>query len=129
MPLPSKPSRTFCSVPEWCFESVLDSIRFVAMASPPVLELTSLPVLHDLCNFLVAFASSQQHIKSPHLRGKIMEVLKSLIPKGRDMGFEHEGGNLSTLFQVCFPEPGALARCYTPNRKPRTGVTCEGRGG
>jgi ubiquitin conjugation factor E4 B len=99
VPLPEKPSRIFSTVPEWCFDAVLDSIRFVAMSVPSVLELMSLPVLHDLCNFLVAFASSQQHIKSPHLRGKIMEVLKSLIPKGRDMGFEHEGGNLSTLFQ------------------------------
>jgi len=99
VPLPSPASKMFTMVPEFAFEVVLDTIKLVAQTMPSVLELMNLPTLHDFCNFLMAFASSQEHIKSPHLRGKILEVMSYLIPKGASHGFEHEGGNLSTLFQ------------------------------
>lgn len=98
VPLPTPPSNLFKAIPEYICFTVLDCVKYVATTRPPVLELMQLPILHDICNFLMAFASSQAHIKSPHLRGKIMECLSLLIPKGKDRGFEHDGGNLSTLF-------------------------------
>uniref|UniRef100_A0A6U2CMW7 RING-type E3 ubiquitin transferase n=1 Tax=Hemiselmis andersenii TaxID=464988 RepID=A0A6U2CMW7_HEMAN len=99
VPLPSPAAKMFTMVPEFCFEVVLDTIKLVAQTMPSVLELLALPILHDFCNFLMAFASSHEHIKSPHLRGHFLEVMSYLIPRGRNQGFEHEGGNLCTLFQ------------------------------
>jgi hypothetical protein len=65
--------------------------------SPPLF--LSRPSQDDFVAFLMAYSSAPQYIKNPYLRGKLLEVMSLLIPKGRDQGFEFGGGNLATLFQ------------------------------
>jgi len=98
MPLPSPPEE-FKAVPEYCVEAVLDVIRFIAMTHPTVLETTPVPVLHDFLNFFMAFSSSKLHVNNPYLRGKLLEAMSMLIPKGKRHGFELGGGNLVSLFE------------------------------
>ena len=39
--------------------------------------------LDDFVAFLMAYASAPQYIKNPYLRGKLLEAMSFLIPKGR----------------------------------------------
>eukprot|EP00960_Hanusia_phi_P061326 764811-Hanusia_phi.AAC.4 len=99
LPLPPKPSAMFKAIPEFCVEGVTDILRMVAQTNIPTLELMGMPTLQDLFNFLMVFSSNDVYIKNPYLRGKLLEVMSLLIPRGRNEGFELGGGSLATLFE------------------------------
>ena len=49
------------------------------------------------------------------MRGKLLQAMALLIPKGREQGFEYGGGNLATLFQEHELAKKWLVRAETTN--------------
>ena len=99
VPLPDNPPGIFRAIPEFMVECPAEAIRAVAQMDPNVLETLGRNTLDDYVAFLMAFSSAPQYIKNPYLRGKLLEVMSLLIPKGKDQGYYFGGGNLATLFQ------------------------------
>ena len=99
LPLPDTPPAIFKATPEFVVECPVAILKTVAALAPPVLETLGRDSLDDFVAFLMAYASAPQYIKNPYLRGKLLEVMSLLIPKGKEQGFEFGGGNLATLFQ------------------------------
>ena len=83
MPLPVSPPAIFRATPEFVVECTIETIKAVAQLAPPVLETLGRQTLDDFVAFLMAYASAPQYIKNPYLRGKLLEAMSFLIPKGR----------------------------------------------
>jgi hypothetical protein len=100
LPLPETPPAIFRVMPEFVVECPIETVKAVAQLVPSVLETVRRQTLDDFVAFLMAYSSAPHYIKNPYLRGKLLEAMSFLIPKGREQGFENNGGNLATLFQV-----------------------------
>jgi ubiquitin conjugation factor E4 B len=84
MPLPASPPAIFRATPEFVVECTIETIKAVAQLAPPVLETLGRQTLDDFVAFLMAYASAPQYIKNPYLRGKLLEAMSFLIPKGKE---------------------------------------------
>lgn len=68
-------------LPEWFVEDMADYLVYCARYQPRVLHNQQ---LSDLMMFMVVFMGSPNYLKSPHLRGRLSEVVHALLPQQRE---------------------------------------------
>ncbi|KAI1314793.1 hypothetical protein EDD11_001721 [Mortierella claussenii] len=72
LPLPSKPSDDFATLPEYIIEDIVEYFLFVLRHSP---ETIASSTLDELITFTMVFLITPGYIKNPYLKAKLAEIL------------------------------------------------------
>ncbi|KAF9935087.1 hypothetical protein BGZ65_003503 [Modicella reniformis] len=72
LPLPTKPSDDFATLPEYIIEDIVEYFLFVLRHSP---EIVGSSTLDELITFTMVFLITPGYIKNPYLKAKLAEIL------------------------------------------------------
>ncbi|WIA10509.1 hypothetical protein OEZ85_010698 [Tetradesmus obliquus] len=88
MPLPEQVPMSFALLPEWIVEDTVEFMLYMSRYQPRLLLGSQLT---DFMLFCVVFMGSPSYLRSPHLRGKLCELVHSLLPPPQQAG-QQAGG-------------------------------------
>ena len=80
---------SFALLPEWIVEDTVELMLYVTRYQPRLLLGTQLT---DFMLFCVVFMGSPNYLRSPHLRGKMCELVHSLLPPPPQQTDQQQGG-------------------------------------
>lgn len=101
------PEMEFGALPEFLVDDMITFVLFVLQSSPDAIS-SSIAVT-SFVDFLVLFLGSSQHIKNPHMRSKLVEVLYEFSPDAdRDQMRSFRGVRLPFVFQQIDSNPTAI---------------------
>lgn len=79
---------SFALLPEWIVEDTVEFMLYMSRYQPRLLLGSQLT---DFMLFCVVFMGSPSYLRSPHLRGKLCELVHSLLPPPQQAG-QQAGG-------------------------------------
>jgi ubiquitin conjugation factor E4 B len=77
LPLEEPCSRGFAALPEILIEDIGDFLTFTTSVSPATVETEGVESFFD---FVVTFIGSPSHVRNPHMRSKLADVLRAFKP-------------------------------------------------